>query len=301
MRVCAPSPGRSHLDGEGAVGARINADAGIAEAGRRASLRGRAGTTRARMSCPILNTPPRPAVDNQPGDPTTAAPAFVEANRSLCPQQPRPADRRHADDWPYALARMQARWKRPAALRVRRLAHFELIEPIGVGAPGRGHPPPPRSAARPFGGGKITRHGRRSGERPPFPPGVQARRQTRPRKHRPRLLLRRRPTPSLHRFRVRRGRQSPHHPGTPRPAAGRRALHYILQVAAGLATPSARRRPPRHPTVQHHHHARPAGPSSWTWASPAASNRPATSDSHPVRRDAWHLRLHFARTGPGAA
>ena len=115
------------LTGNGAEGARINADAGIAEAGRQTYSGGRAGTTRTDVMSESQHTAP-PGGTPQLDDPTTApaADALVALNGHAEP----------TDDTPTIISRTSSRsiQEEPSGgLRGRHLAHFELIEPIGVG------------------------------------------------------------------------------------------------------------------------------------------------------------------------
>ncbi len=79
------------------------------------------------------------------------------------------------------------------------------------------------------------------------------------------------------------------------------ALPYVLQVAAGLGScRRARRRPPRHQAVEHHHHA--VGPGQARGHGPGPQPGAAAGRGpDAVRRHPRHLRLHLAGAGPGAA
>ena len=236
------------------------------------------------VACFMSEQPQRPNPPDPAGSPPSAPPspeAIVDASTDFAlggTVQP-------TDDTPTIISKVQPRPNVPdplfsGILRGRKLAHFELIEPIGVGGMAavlRARDTqldrfvalkilPPEMAADPE---NVA----------PLPPGSPRRRQARPREHRPRLLLRRGPGPALHRLRVRRGRQPADRPRPPRPAAGAggAALHAAGRHRAG-ARGRARRRPPRHQAVEHHHHAPTAGPSSWTWGWPATSARRPTAD-----------------------
>ena len=160
-----------------------------------------------------------------------------------------------------------------SSVRGRHLAHFELLEPIGVG-----------------GMAAVIRARDTQLDRlvalKILPPEMAVDEENVRRFHQEArsaakldheniarvFLLRRGSAASLHRLRVRRGRESPHYPRATRPVARWRsiALHAPGGRRAG-ARLAARRRPSRHQAVEHHRHtdgpgqARRYGPGSQSW------------------------------------
>ena len=267
----------------------------MAEAGRQTYSGGERGPP-ARMSCPIRSTPPRPAVRHKPTIPPPPRRPTPSSPSTETPNPPTTRRRLFPGQAPPPPGGTLRRTARPAA------GPFRADRTDRRRRHGRRHPRPRHPTRPPRGPQDLAAgHGRRSGKRPPLPSGGPQRRPPRPREHRPRLFLRRRPTAAFHRLRVRRGRQPAHHPGAARPIARRRgaALHPPGGRRPGPRRPT-RRRSPRHQAVQHHHHAhrprqaRRHGPGP----QPRTPGRPGT---HPVGRHARHLRLHVAGAGFGAA
>ena len=155
------------------------------------------------MSCPILSAIPSVT----PGEPSPpVAPPDAAKRRQTPSIFSRSAE--PTDDSPTVISKApQACWwlrgghLGGAGLRGRQLAHFELIEPIGVGGMAA------VICARDTQLDRLVAledsaagDGRRSRKHPPLSSGSPRRRPARSREHRARLFLRRRPGTALHRL-----------------------------------------------------------------------------------------------------
>ena len=113
-------------------GGRINADAGSAKAGTERQRCEGAGMAPARMLMSELHHPAAPGGEPNLGDSTTDAPVPVEAADLVALD----GHVEPTDDTPTIISRNRPHSSHREAngdLRGRRLAHFELIEPVGVG------------------------------------------------------------------------------------------------------------------------------------------------------------------------